>query len=197
MITNARPLQPEFIPADVVHRDAEINTLSAALRPITCGERAETALLFGPSGAGKTCIAKHTLDRLEEEVLEVETQYVNCWWDYSPYKTLYRILEGLNKAFDIHRQSTPLDELLDRLHDYNGPPYVVVLDEVDQLEDKDVLYDLYDVQGVELVLIANSDDGLFASFNERVASRLRTATRIRFTPYSTSELVAILEDRVR
>lgn len=34
--------------------------------------------------------------------------------------------------FDVHRQSTLRDELLNRLRDALDGPYVVVLDEVDQ-----------------------------------------------------------------
>lgn len=69
-------------------------------------------------------------------------------------KTLYRILEGLDQTLDIHRQSTPTDELFERLQDYDGPPYVVTLDKADQLEDTDVLYELYRTPTVTMVLIA-------------------------------------------
>ncbi|OIB57307.1 hypothetical protein BBD46_02115 [Natrialba sp. SSL1] len=58
MITDARVLQPEFIPREVQHRDAEVNYLSNVLNPITNGGRADPALLHGPSGVGKTCIAQ-------------------------------------------------------------------------------------------------------------------------------------------
>ncbi len=57
MITDARVLQPEFVPSDVKHRSAEVSHLSDTLRPIVDGERATNSLLYGPSGAGKTCIA--------------------------------------------------------------------------------------------------------------------------------------------
>lgn len=194
MITNARVLDTEFIPGDVVHRDAEVDTLTTALEPVTRGDPAETALLFGPSGTGKTCIAKYTVDQLRETVLDLNTQYVNCWEDHSKFKTLYRILEGLDRSVDIHRQSTPTDELIDRLRDYDGPRYVVILDEVDQLIETDVLYALCRARGLDLILIANREADLFSQLDDRVVSRLQTATRIRFDAYDTAALVAILED---
>jgi orc1/cdc6 family replication initiation protein len=181
----------------VVHRTQEVNTLSAALDPITDGEQGETTLLYGPSGVGKTCIARYMAEKLEQSVLEINTQYVNCWEDYSRFKTLYRILEGINRSLDIHRQSTPRDELLERLRDYDGPPYVVILDEVDQLEDKRVLYELYRTQGLTLVLIVNREESLFEPLNDRLTSRFRTATRIGFDRYTVDELVGILQPRVR
>lgn len=197
MITDARPLQPEFVPQDVKHRDGEINALTSTLRPILDGNHAEPALLYGSSGTGKTCIARYAVDQLRREVIDLNTQYVNCWEDYTRFKALYRVLEGLNQSFDVHRQSTPRDELLDRLRDAIDDPYVVILDEVDQLEEKGVLYDLNRTRGLSLILIANADEALFADLEERVASRLQTASRIHFRRYHTDELAAILEDRVR
>jgi len=197
MITDARPLQPEFVPADVRHRDGEINALTSSLEPVLEGQHAEPAFLHGPSGTGKTCIARFAVDCLRSEVVNLNTQYVNCWQDNTRFKTLYRLLEGIGQAFDIHRQSTPRDELVDRLRDDLDDPYVAVLDEADQLTEKEVLYDLHRVQGLSVVLIANTEEELFSVLEGRIASRFKTATRIHFDRYGTRELVGILEDRVR
>ena len=131
MIRDARVLQPEFVPRDIVHRTTEVNGLSAALDPVTREQQGETTLLHGPSGVGKTCIARYMTDQLHETVLDLNTQYVNCWEDYSRFKTLYRILEGINQTLDVHRQSTPKDELLERLRDYDGPPLPVTARKLD------------------------------------------------------------------
>ena len=162
MIRNARVVQQEFIPGEVKHRDAEVSHLSDTLRPLSTGNgRPTPSFLCGPSGAGKTCIARYTVNQLRENVVELNHQYVNCWEDYSRFKTLYRILDGINKTLDIHRQSTPRDELLDRLRSYDGPHYVVILDEVDQLQDKDVLYDLHRTRNLTMILIANPQENVF------------------------------------
>ena len=112
------------------------------------------------------------------------------------FKTLYRILEGVDRTLDIHRQSTPRDELLERLRDYDGPHYVLILDEVDQLQDKDVLYDLYRTQGLTMILIANREEDVFGMLDDRLNSRLQSCARIHFKRYSLDELVTILGDRV-
>jgi len=198
MITNARVLQPDFIPGEVKHRDAEVSHLSDTLRPLTTGEGHPTpSFLYGPSGAGKTCIARFTVQQLRETIVNLDHQYVNCWEDYSRFKLLYRVLEGIDRTLNIHRQSTPRDELLDRLRDYDGNHYVVILDEVDQLQDKDVLYDLYRTQNLTMVMIANREEDVFGCLDERLNSRLQSCARIRFGQYTLSELVAILEDRAR
>ncbi|WP_267643290.1 Cdc6/Cdc18 family protein [Haloarchaeobius amylolyticus] len=197
MIADARVLQPEFIPQEVEHRNAEVNHLSNALKPIMDGQSGETALLYGPSGAGKTCIAKYTVEKLRENVLDINTQYVNCWQDYSRYRVLYRILEGINETVDVQRQSTPKDELSARLHDYDGPQYVIILDEVDQLQDSKVLYDLYQAHKITMVLVANREEELFSQLEDRLVSRLQSCVRIQFDKYHMEELVAILEARAR
>lgn len=196
MIQDARVLQPEFVPRDVTHRDGEVQYLSSTLEPILNDNPTEPAFLHGPSGVGKTCIARFTTERLRENVVELNTQYVNCWRHYKPFKALQKLLEGIGQAFDVHRQSTPLDVLVDRLNEYDGPPFVVILDEVDQLEDKGLLYDLYRIPNITMLMIANKETEVFAELDDRVRSRLNNCTRIRFDPYSTDELTEILGDRV-
>lgn len=139
MIENARVLQPEFIPREIKHRDAETSHLSDALNPLIHGERGETSILYGPSGVGKTCVARYTINELRENAFDVTHQYVNCWDDHSRFKALYTLLEAIENTVGIHRQSTPKDVLLERLQDYDDGQYVVVLDEVDQLQDKDLI----------------------------------------------------------
>jgi len=78
MIRDARVLRAGFVPREVEHRDAKVNHLSSVLEPITNGEPADTAIVTGPSGAGKICISKFITERLREEVLNAETTYVNC-----------------------------------------------------------------------------------------------------------------------
>ena len=197
MITDARVLQPEFVPSDVKHRSAEVSHLSDTLRPLTNGGWAEPSILYGPSGAGKTCIAQHTIEQLREEVFELSHQYVNCWEDHTRFKTLYRLLDGVASTLDIHRRSTPKDELLERLRKYDGPPYVVILDEVDQLQDKTLLYDLYRIDALTMILITNREEDVFSDLDQRLISRLKGCARIKFSSYRLDELVAILEDRAR
>lgn len=197
MIHDARVLHPEFVPRDIVHRTHEVNALSSALEPFAEGDLGENTILYGPSGSGKTCMAQYVVEQLRETAVHLNYQYVNCWEDYSRFKTLYRVLEGIDRTLNVHRQSTPKDELLNRLREYDGPPYVIILDEVDQLEDKSVLYELYRTPGLTLVLIANEEASLFDPLEQRLASRLRTITRISFDRYTVDELVSILEDRAR
>lgn len=195
MITDARVFQDTFVPEEVVHRNTELTHLSGILTPLLQGEPAETAAIFGPTGVGKTCCARYAVEQLRENSFNIRTQYVNCWQDYNRYRVLYRLLEGLDRTLDIHRQSTPRDVLYDRLRDANEDPYVVVLDEVDQLEEKDVLYDLYTLPHITMILVANDEQEFYANLSDRLYSRLTGNERVLFEPYALDELVTILDAR--
>ena len=88
--------------------------------------------------------------------------YVNCWEDHTRFQALYAILDELERTVDIHRQSTPRDVLLNRLRDHDESPCVVIFDEVDQLEDKGILYELDNLQQFSLILIVNQEEELLA-----------------------------------
>lgn len=195
MIEDARVLRDDFIPAEVVHRDAEIQHLSRVLSPLTDGEPADTLIVTRPSGAGKTCLSRFAVDRLRQEVLDLHVHYVNCWQNYSRFRVLYRILEGLGKTVDIHRQSTPHDELIERLRRSDESHNVVILDEADQLQDVAILYDLHELRNVSMILIANREAELLANADNRLNSRLIGGERLKFSRYSDDELVAILDKR--
>lgn len=195
MIVDARVLQDEFLPREVVHRHTEMSRLAAALEPVVENDRPENAFLYGPSGAGKTCIARYSLAELEEQLLAVDTNYVDCWQHSSRFRVLYEVLGGVGRTVDIHR-STPHDEMLARLEDRERP-YVVILDEVDQLADTSVLRELYNIPLLTMILVANREEDVFATMDERLRSRLRSSERIGFDSYTDDEIAAILADRVR
>ncbi len=197
MIRDARVLRAGFVPREVEHRDAEVNHLSSVLEPITNGGPADTAIVTGPSGAGKTCISKFVTERLREEVLDVETTYVNCWRNYTRFRALYQILDDLGATIDIHRQSTPHDELIDRLQQHDGSRTVIILDEVDQLEDPSVIYDLHSLPQFAIICIANKEEELFSRVDDRLVSRLRSSEHVRMDKYHDEQLYDILSARAK
>jgi len=100
-------------------------------------------------------------------------------------------------ATDIHRGSTPHDELISRLEAYDGNPVVVVLDEADQLDSTDIFYDLHSLPKFAQLIVANDRDQLFGRLNSRLQSRLQSGEHITMSRYPPDELVSILSVRVR
>ncbi|NHN43041.1 AAA family ATPase [Halorubellus sp. JP-L1] len=195
MIRDARVLRTDFVPSEVVHRDGEVNHLSSVLDPVTRGQTADTAVVTGPSGAGKTCLTRFVAGKLREATLDVETVYVNCWRNYTRYRALYRVLEAVGRTVDVHRQSTPTDELIDRIERADQQA-VVVLDEADQLEAPDVIYDLHGLPQYAVVVVANRERDLYAHEGNRLRSRLQSSEHVRMDTYGADQLVAILQSRV-
>jgi orc1/cdc6 family replication initiation protein len=196
MIRDARVLRAGFVPREVEHRDAEVNHLSSVLEPITNGEPADTAVVTGPSGVGKTCLSKFVIERLREEALDVEATYVNCWQNYTRFRALYQILDDLGQTIDVHRQSTPHDELIDRLQQYDESRTVVILDEADQLEDPGLIYHLHTIPQFAVICIANNEEALFGRVDDRLVSRLRSSEHVRMDKYHNEQLFDILNARV-
>lgn len=197
MIQDLRYLEAEFVPNEVIHRDNEVNHLSGVLQPLTEGEPAETTMITGPTGSGKTCISRYVVKKLHKENPDITSVYVNCWQHYNRYKALFKVLDGLERTYDIHRQSTPRDVILERLREHDESNAVVIFDEVDQLEDENILYELNRLPQYTLVLIVNRVDELLAVVDDRLSSRLRGSERIHFNQYTDDELIDILSNRAK
>ena len=189
--------RPDLAPREVERRDAGINPSSSVFEPITNGEPADTAIVTGPSGTGNTCISQFVTERLRKEILDIEATYINCWRNYTRFRTLYQILDDLGATIDIHRQSTPHDELVDRIQQYDGPRTVVILDEVDQLEDPSVIYDLHSLPQFAIICIADKQRELFSRVEGRLVSRLRSSEHIQVDKYHDDQLYDILSARAK
>ena len=122
---------------------------------------------------------------------------MNCWRNYTRFRALYRILDDLGATIDIHRQSTPHDELVDRLQQHDGPRTVVILDEADQLEDPGVIYDLHSLPQFAIICIANKEEELFSRVDDRLVSRLRSSEHVRMDKYHDEQLNDILSARAK
>ncbi len=194
MIKNIRALQEEFVPKEVVHRDNEIHVLAENLRPTIENGKGIDSLLHGPPGTGKTCVSRHLLEKLGQENPDVRFHYINCWKNYSRFKILYEALRGIGKTLNVHRQSTPTDKLYSVLEENVERPYVLILDEFDQIDEEEALYDLYSLPNVTMILIANHASALH-SLEDRIRSRLMSCERIEFKKYSPDQLEDILKKR--
>ncbi|OYR80730.1 AAA family ATPase, partial [Halorubrum ezzemoulense] len=190
MIRDGAVFEDDHLPDPIVGRNRHMNEVTDALAPVEDGQRAENCFLFGPSGAGKTTVARAAVRELRREVLDVPYAYVNCWRDYTRNAVLERLSRDLVGTAVPRSAST--STLLDRVHrNFNGPG-VVILDEVDQLRETELLYDLHSFSGLSWIGIANDEVDLLADLDERVRSRISVGYRVRFDRYGEDTIAEIL-----
>jgi Cdc6-like AAA superfamily ATPase len=91
--------------------------------------------------------------------------------------------------------STGRGALLNRLDALDDSERWVICDEADQLREHEVLYDLYEIDGINLGAIANSESDLFSGMDDRLKSRLAVGKRIEFEKHSAAEITGILGKR--
>jgi len=195
MITDARALRQEHVPQELHHREGEIEHLSSCLKPIQQGLSGQSALITGPSGAGKTTLAQYTVGQLERATLDVRSGYVNCISDSSLTGAFHALLRDAGIGFDIPLESASTTQYLDQLRQLDER-IVVILDEVDVLADPSVLISLWEEPHVTLLMVCVDEDDFLADADDRVQSRVRGAEKIRLNKYHGHELVDIIQARV-
>lgn len=195
MISNARALQTKMVPQELHHREGAIDHLSSALSRVSSSDTAEHVVIYGPSGAGKTTLAKYVLGKLEAEAPDVRWGYVNCMANSTKRAVLAQLARDGGVGRDLPRDGISSAAFHDRIRDHDGQ-FIAVLDEVDLLDDTQVLLALADLPDVAIVTICLGEDEWLAGADERIRSRVRSAETIELSSYRHAELVDILEHRV-
>jgi len=147
LITRERVFAETWLPGDLHYRTGELEAMSAALRPILDGRVPTGLFCWGPSGAGKTTCVTSLLEDLKTEAA-LTTAEISCWTNRTRHGVLYTLLSELGGASSLHPTASSSTAVLDRLAAELTTPTVFVLDEVDQLEELEVLYDLYHLDSV-------------------------------------------------
>ncbi|WP_253739100.1 AAA family ATPase [Halohasta salina] len=105
--------------------------LADAFEPAIAGRRPADVLIYGPSGVGKTVLARHTFKRLQRQATV----------DFAHVRSLGKSPAGIARAVlnalgGDPTRTTPEAELWRRLHKRVERPLIVVLDEGDDHQPK-------------------------------------------------------------
>lgn len=191
IIGDARVLTADYLPNKLVHREGERQEIARNLRPILDGEWPNDMLLYGPPGTGKTAMARYVVEELKKEKF-VQSSYVNCFSQKSRFEIFYELLD---EKVTTPRDSTSTEKVIDKFEEkVRNEPTVLIIDELDQIKDDDIIYELSRFKKTAIIYIAN-DQNVFSHFEGRVRSRITGLKNIRFKSYSTDELTDILELR--
>jgi len=210
LFTNRKALRSDYIPKNLPFREEQITSIGQALAPTLQNQKPSNLLLYGKTGSGKTAVAKHVLERIQEKarannLTEIMIAYSNSRLAGSEYRTLVDL--GQELGIKIPFTGLPLSEVLDRIYKHiskNNIKVIFILDEIDFLAKQsydDILYSL--TRSSEhlgdgfLSIIGISNDLHFKSLlDPRVLSSLNEE-EVLFHPYTVRELNQILEDRTK
>lgn len=193
LIVEQQVLVDSYIPEKLVARESQIAEILRCLSPALNKRKPLNLWLYGPPGSGKTTTALYVLKELKEKV-SIDSVLINCWQKNSFYEILDEIIfqRRILRA-EEHRTSLKLEKLQKNL---SGVPFVIVLDEIDQLKPSErstALYNLDSLGNVGLICISNSQQPLF-ELEERVRSRLNVYA-VNFPAYTPKNLTEILAYR--
>ncbi len=202
---NRDSLNPDYLPDTLPNRMNHVRELSEAIKEFIKGNT-NHVLITGRPGTGKTATVRFVFRELRGKY-PILFSYVNCFNKTTKMGVLYSLI------LDFFKQKRPTrrmpsrrgiayDEILDSLKteiQKTGTKVVLCLDEVDQLKDKDFIYDLlrmrWGTPSIQLIGISN-EPFVFKDLDPRTKSRLYPLKEFNFSPYTKQELREIVTSRM-
>ncbi|MCH2348764.1 MAG: AAA family ATPase [Candidatus Poseidoniales archaeon] len=207
IIRDHAPLTFDYIPDELVGRDAELTKLGEIFTGIEDGRVSCRAVITGQVGSGKTvlshCFSKD-LQRHFAGTRDIRPVHVNCRNHPSKTQVLQRLITALDSGHPERGLGSGeiMQSLRRQLHG-NKEHLLLVLDEVDHLlrSDKgDLLYQLLRIdEGLEqagtLSLIIISQTQVLDLLEPAIISRFGTSNHVHLEVYAAEQLEAIARQR--
>lgn len=200
----------DYVPDKLIHRESQMQKLWMLFRPVLEKGIAQSALLIGSVGTGKTAASKRfCLDFVkvaQESGRAVDFIVVNCRQRNTEASVVLRLVSHFDEGYPDRGMS--LSEMLVSLKKHlekRKLHFIVVLDEVDVLLRRgagDLIYQLsrFDEEKVggraSLSLILISQKYVLNLLDQSSISTFRRTNVITFGKYTRDELKDITSDRV-
>ncbi|MBD3209796.1 AAA family ATPase [Candidatus Micrarchaeota archaeon] len=198
IIKDENILLPDYVPDGLLHRNAELQGIADAIKPILRKGIPDNLFIHGPSGSGKTSCIRHIMKQLGSYSAAVLPVYVNCWENPTQMAVYNRIIEEMR--LPLPRRGLATDEIFARIREYvrnYRKPVLLVLDELDGLRSDKLLYVVSRANEKQLmfgIVGITNNKLLLSKLDSRVRSSLRFS-EMEFKEYKEEQLLAILEMR--
>lgn len=198
IIASEEVLLPDYVPDDLLHRNAELQAIAASVKPLLKRGTPDNLFIHGPSGCGKTSCVKHILKQLSSYSTAVLPVYVNCWENPTQMAVYNRIIEEMR--LPLPRRGLATDEIFSKITEYAQnyrKPILLILDEMDGLRHDKLLYVVSRANEKRLTfgIIGITNNKLLLS---KLDMRVRTSLRfseMEFKEYAEEQLLEILKVR--
>ncbi|MFB6187072.1 MAG: AAA family ATPase, partial [Halobacteriaceae archaeon] len=206
---NRDAVKDSYSPKQIVGRDDKIADYRKALQPVVNGEEPDNILVYGKTGVGKTVVTKYILNVLvesaEEYDIDLTVLNLNCKDSNTSYQTTIRLVNDLRDQEDQmsqagHAEWKVYQALWDELDDLGGT-VLVVLDEIDNIRDDDIIYQLSRAQSegklenAKIGVIGISNDLTYRDKLQKESQSTFAQKSVFFPPYDSSQLVQLLKRR--
>lgn len=211
VIKDSLKLSFEYVPKELVHREAQMDQLLMLFRPVIESGRSETAFLSGSVGTGKTATAKRFCADLmrygAENNVPVDYIIVNCRQRSTEAGILLHLVRHFDLGFpDRGFSSSEMLRTLNGQISKSGKKLVIVIDEADLLLKKGSVDSIYQLSrfseesiniqsSVSLILI--SQEYIMDKLDEASISTFKRSNAVRFPKYTSGELKAIVCARAK
>ena len=150
-------------------------------------------MIYGPSGVGKTTLARHLLDELR---IAAGVDYAHISAGKSSSAIFHEAIVKHPREIAVHPNIAG-HRLIDRLETIVEHPFVIILEEADSLPKTSILEDLYRVPNLSVIVILHDPEQWLGRLDEPIQARYPLTHRIELDRYGDEQLADILEERAR
>lgn len=204
---NIEAFNPDYVPENYLHREAQMESLAICLRPALRGGRPINTVVLGSPATGKTTAINKIFGMVENTSDKVVCVYVNCQLHTTRFNIFSQIY---NKIFGHMPPETgvPFSRIYGSIMKHlqsENKSMVVALDDVSYLfhskNANKIFYDILraheEFKGVKTGIFAILSDIEFRYMLDKNVTSIFIPQEIIFEPYTTPEMFDILKDRIK
>lgn len=197
-----------YLPKSFPERKEQLTQLKDIFKPFFSGDNPRHAIVFGPTGQGKTAVLKSRSEVLSRWADENGRPVTVVWFSCDGASSSYAVISSLIKVvreirngpgevpptgYNVKRMFSMLISELQAI----GGSFLIILDEIEAIGDDDyILYELTNSElPVKVGIIGVTNDYQFQNqLREKTQSRLGNRT-VHFSKYDSKDLQSILSRR--